>query len=252
MIQRLLLACTLFIALFMTSCSFKETITVNEDGSGKMEVEMDGSQLMGIAGSKMRKEEGKKRIDSTLSFKELFSKHKDSIATLPEEKQKLIEELKGWDMHLVMDAETEEMIIGLQTDFENISSLSDMMRTFSDLKKLDDKPDTPTPKLGLYSDNLNTSYTYDAKTFTKKVEQKKAEVDDDDTDPDTEKMVDFYRKMFEESTYTVHYIFPNKIKSVSNKNAVISKNRKEVTIKYQFIEYMDDPERLSLTVKFEK
>ena len=71
---------------FCTSCQFSENIYINEDGTGKITFNMDGSELMDMMGEQMAKENGE-RIDSIISFKELMKTAKDSVAKLSAEEQ---------------------------------------------------------------------------------------------------------------------------------------------------------------------
>jgi hypothetical protein len=50
----------------------------------------------------------------------------------------------------------------------------------------------------------------------------------------------------------VNYKFPKKVKSVSNKSATISADKKTVTVVYPFTDYLDRPKDMSLEVEFEK
>ncbi|GGB76123.1 hypothetical protein GCM10007424_15150 [Flavobacterium suaedae] len=224
-------------------------MVLKEDGTGTMHMEMDGSMLMMMAGDKMEKEgEGPTKIDSIISFGELFKEKKDSIAQLPKDKQELIKNLEKWDMHMLMDTETKEMIIGMETSFDDVSGLENTLNAFSELKKLNDKEGAPAqgPGLGVGNENTEVKYFYNGKTFKKEVIYNKPETDEEEDDS-----MEMYKQMFAESTYVVDYTFPKRIKSVSNKDAVISADRKNVVITYSFMEYIENPEILSMTIKFE-
>ena len=60
----------IFISIIFSSCTFTEDIYINDDGTGKFTMDMDGSSLMAM----IPKDSGKveKNIDSTFTFKELF------------------------------------------------------------------------------------------------------------------------------------------------------------------------------------
>ncbi|OIQ21065.1 MAG: hypothetical protein BM557_04730 [Flavobacterium sp. MedPE-SWcel] len=243
---KLLLALSLLFMMFATSCNFTENITINEDGSGVMSVEMDGSELMQMAGEELAKEKQEK-IDSTIVFREIFKEYKDSIAALPEEQRDILRRFEKMEMNMLMDTETREMNIGLKMKFEKASELSDMMKSFSDLRKLQGSDSGRTqPDLGFDNENSRTDYFYDGKKFKKTVVVESVEEKDD-----SDKKEDMYKDMFASSSYTLNYKFPEKIKSVSDKRAVVGEDKKTLTLKYSLSDYMDNPEKMSIEVEFE-
>ena len=64
------------------SCQFSEELTLNEDGSGKMSIKFDGSEIMKIGGEKVS-ENKEEDVDTLIVFKEFLEEHKDSISKLP-------------------------------------------------------------------------------------------------------------------------------------------------------------------------
>ena len=67
------------LAITLVSCQFSEPSILNEDGTGRMSLTMDMSEMMAMmptGDSTMVK------MDSIISFKKLFEEKKDSIATL--------------------------------------------------------------------------------------------------------------------------------------------------------------------------
>jgi len=56
--------------------------------------------------------------------------------------------------------------------------------------------------------------------------------------------------IFESSKYIIKYHFPKEVKSVSNKQAMFSEDRKTITIEFPFNEYMKEPEKTNFEVVF--
>jgi len=235
---KLLLILSAFIAFLTTSCNITENITINEDGSGIMTMDVDASQLMGMAGGEMAKEG---RIDSTFTFKEMFKQKADSIAKLPAAEQEKFKQLQNVTGHILMDPDTGEFAIKFDNKFKNAAELGNMMGAMTAISK--SKMQEGAPSMG--AQDPPTSYFYDGKKFKKtiKAADKSAEAEND-----TLQMV---KAMFEGSTYTVNYKFPKKVKSVSNKSAVISADKKTVTVAYDLVDYMDKPKEMDLEVIFE-
>ncbi|ANO47776.1 hypothetical protein B0A78_05095 [Flavobacterium columnare NBRC 100251 = ATCC 23463] len=59
-----------------------------------------------------------------------------------------------------------------------------------------------------------------------------------------------YKTILEASKYVVKYHFPKAVKTVSNKSAVFSKDRKIATIEFKWDEIVKSPECLNLEVQF--
>ncbi|WP_452221358.1 hypothetical protein [Lacinutrix salivirga] len=239
------------LTLFLTSCQFSENIYINEDGSGKMEFAFDGSQLMQMAGDKM-KEGNEKAMDSTFSFKELFDAKRDSISKLPAEEQEKLKSLEKFSMHMKMDPEASLMQFEMFTDFKNASELQDMfkaMNNFSNMKgKGKAEVNTANNPFSSLGENGATElkYNYDGKTFSRSVTVTDKELYKQMTDSIGE-----MGAMFGSSTYKLNYHFPKPVKSVSNENAMFSADRKTVTLEFPFMKYMTDPEALNLEVILE-
>src|SRR5690606_25272321 len=207
---------------FTTSCNFTETIIINEDGSGTMTIAMDGSQLMAMAGEEISGETGGERMDTIMDFKELLKDKKDSIAKLPEKERKAIEALSGMKIKMLMDPNSAEFKLDMINEFKNIAELQDMMKMLNEAQSMNRKTATP---FGSMDNKAKVSYLYDGRKFSRKVELPNNAV----IAPDSLAM---YVEMFETSNYVLSYTFPKKIKRVSNKGAVVSEDRKTLTLAY--------------------
>jgi len=237
-----------FVLATLTSCTLTENIYVNDNGTGKFSVDMDGSSLMAMAGDQLGPD-AKKNIDSTFTFKQLFEEKKDSIAKLSPEAQKELKKLENFVVNTKMNGEKKEFLMTISTDFKNVNELQDALQSLSALQKLEGGANAATPfGKGLGDNNSKLSYTYDGKKFTRKAvidKQKVAEKAKDST-------ADMSKMIFASSNYIIKYHFPKKIKKVSNPNALFSEDRKSITIQYPFTDYMENPDKLNFDVEFEK
>ncbi|MDR7212330.1 hypothetical protein [Flavobacterium piscis] len=243
-----------FLIAILTSCTFTENIYVNDNGTGKFSVDMDGSSLMAMAGDQLGDQMGadaKKNIDSTFTFKQLFEEKKDSITKLSPEAQKELKKLENFVVSTKMNAEKKEFLMTLSTDFKNVNELQDILQTLSTLQKLEKGTGSAAATAfgeGFGNNNTKLNYTYDGKKFTRKavIDTQKLAEKANDTAPDMSKMI------FASSNYILKYHFPKKIKKVSNPNALFSEDRKTITIQHTFTDYMDNPDKLNFEVEFEK
>jgi len=237
-----------FVLATLTSCTLTENIYVNDNGTGKFSVDMDGSSLMAMAGDQLGPD-AKKNIDSTFTFKQLFEEKKDSIAKLSSEAQKELKKLENFVVNTKMNSEKKEFLMTISTDFKNVNELQDALQSLSALQRLEGGASAATPfGKGLGDNNSKLSYTYDGKKFTRKAvidKQKVAEKAKDST-------ADMSKMIFASSNYIIKYHFPKKIKKVSNPNALFSEDRKSITIQYPFTDYMENPDKLNFDVEFEK
>src|SRR5690606_36046479 len=120
----------LSLSLFM-SCNFTEEIHLNGDGSGKMSIHFDGSQLMSLAGEEMG-QTTEKAVDSTLAFKDFLLEHKDSISRLSAEQQARLRRLEPFSMRMVMEPEEKTMLFDLFRDFDRVDAVNDAFNVFQD------------------------------------------------------------------------------------------------------------------------
>lgn len=241
-----------FLLATLTSCTFTENMYINDNGTGKFSVDMDGSSLMAMAGDQLGDQMGadaKKNIDTTFTFKQIFEEKKDSIAKLSPETQKELKKLESFVVNTKMNGEKKEFLMTLSTDFKNVNELQDILQTASALQKLEGGAGASNPiGSGLGNNNSRLSYTYDGKKFTRKaiLDKQKIAEKAKDTAADMSKMI------FASSNYVVKYHFPKRIKKVSNPNALFSEDRKSITIQYPFTDYMENPDKLNFEVEFEK
>ena len=199
--------------LCMSSCTIKEKVVINEDGSGSFSYgfDMAGMYKMGMKSSDSLKD--KKVIDTTFNFKELFDKAKDSIAKLPAAEKEMLKVLENFKISLKVNEEQKQMEYNMIFDFPDLNSIQKMASPTQAMEKLalSDKK-----RLGALSAAPKSE---DNKKEVSKPKKKKGKEEDD---PFSKKMDD----MMKECKYSMEYHFPKKIKTVSLKNAVIAADRK--------------------------
>ena len=118
-----------FITVLFVACNFTEEIHFNEDGTGKMNIGFDGSEMLQMLPStdSTKLEEV---IDSTLVFKDLLRDKKDSIAQLSPEQQAQLKKLEPFSLHMLVNAEEGIMNFDMFTDFKDVSEINDAFNAF--------------------------------------------------------------------------------------------------------------------------
>ena len=233
------------LTLFLWSCNFTEDLFIEEDGSGKIAINFDGSELMQMGGGEQLNASTEK-IDSIISFKELLELKKDSIAQLPEEEQRKLKKLENFKMHMIVDGENKDMKMNLFTNFKNVNELSDVFSAFQNAGAFSAKGENTPNKQVSVGDATEVSYSFNKNTFKRIGKVTNEEL--------LQKSVDSLGSMemfLSSSTYTLNYHFPRRVKSVSVKGALFSEDRKTVIYKVPFMDYMKNPEALNIEVVLE-
>ncbi len=246
----------LFAIVLLTACNFTENLEINNDGSGTFSVALDGSGLMVMTGDQMgkmiEKHSSKKVIDSVFSVKKFLNDKKDSIAKLSPQERENLKKLENFEIHVKMDALKNQFMFSMDTPFQKITELENVMDNLRKLKALKGKNVQDQMAIPLGDDfgnnnaKINFAYTgasfsRTAKLLGKKIQRKK------ETDS-----LGMLKMVFAGSSYTLKYHFPKRVKTVSNPDALFSADKKTITVNYPFVDYMDNPDKLNLKVEFEE
>lgn len=250
----------LLVVLAVSSCTMKEKMVLNEDGSGSFLYGFDFSGIFKMGFKSSDSTKINKVVDTVFTFKEVFAKAKDSIAKLPEAEKQKLKILENFKVSVKANDAEKQLKFDMEYNFPSIDSLANMV---SPLESLEAMPRIgPGKQLGSLStvvpeqQNKKThfSYSYNGKVFEKKflipgdakksVKKKKREKASDD---------DFSKKMNEvlkECKYSIEYHFPKRIKTVSLKNVIIAKDRKSFILDTPIEDFPED-EDLGFKVTFE-
>lgn len=233
--------------IVLGSCTFTEEITINPDGTGKYNLDMDGSSIMAMMPKDSLKQE--KNIDSVFSFKEMFEGKRDSIAKLSKEEQAKIKNLEKFNMRMKMNFDTKQFLFAMNTDFKSVAELQEVMGSMSELQKMNkgQVKNNPMGDMGGFgSSTAKINYEYNGKKFSRKAIVDKEALKKLENDSAAAS----YKMIYESSKYIIKYHFPKPVKKVSNTSALFSEDRKTITIEYSFNEYMKEPEKLNFEVVF--
>lgn len=235
-------------ATTIISCQFTETMVLNEDGSGRMSIELNMDDFMAMGGSSM--DSVATKIDTTVYMKELLKEKKDSISQLPKAEQDRLKKMENFNIHIKMDTETSEMGFDVHTDFRTINEANDLMNGITQAGNLmpsDDEITSDDNQDEAPSDVIGVSYSFKNGVFKRDayVKDEKLHKQQLDSLKSTE---DFLTGM----NYTLSYTFPRPVKNASNAEASLSLDGKTITVVAGFIDYMKDPDLLDLEVELER
>lgn len=250
----------LLVVVAISSCTIKEKMVMNEDGSGAFSYgfDMSGMFKMGMKSSDSLKK--KQAIDTAFTFKELFDKAKDSIAKLPAIDQAKLKVLENFKIRMKIDEDKKQfeydMAFGFNSikDIQNMASPGETLETLalSDKKRLGALSAVPK------QENTNTaSFIYNDVMFVKNVAAVKAQgksnakpakkKEKPGDDPFGKKM----GEMMKECKYSIEYHFPKRIKTVSLKNAVIAADRKSFVYDVPLQDLPENGAEIGFKVLFE-
>ena len=236
------------LAVTLVSCQFSETMVLNEDGTGRMSLSLDMSEMMAMMPMNDTLD---MKMDSVMSFKQLFEEKKDSISKLPKDEQERLKLMENYQMRILMDPEKQKMEYEIFTDFKSVSEANNLMEglntsesmsvspmgTTSQSKEKKESQEQPTAVKFTFENNVfkRDAYIKDAAAFAKISDSLQA-----------------FESFMEDAMYTIKYTFSKKIKSVSIKDAKISNDGKTVTFQKPFFAYMKNPDELDVEIILEE
>lgn len=254
-------------ACFIASCNVTESIVFNQDGSGEFlaTYEMgEAIKAMSVAmggDENKEKKEGGEIMDTTIVFADIMETYKDSVAALPEEKRLAMEAVKDMYMRMQINEDEGVMSFGMGMQFESIDDLKDIRKKLKKIQSLNSQGDQvnamkENSPLGNFMGNENNdvAYIYTTDGFSRmtsiKLPDEATEDAIDELFDETDESNQQFLEYFEGSFYNVKLTFPKAVKSIDVKGAEFSDDRKTVTYKTNWVEYLKNPKLLDVNVKF--
>ena len=236
------------IAVTLISCQFSETMILNEDGSGTINVAVDLSEMMAFGGAALA-DSLPMKMDTIIYMKQFLEEKKDSISQLSALEQKKLKDLENFNLGIKMDSETSEMTYSISTNFKNIGEANNLMNGLEKIASL-------TPSLDSGSDGKNEGSSQDVigvdYSFNNGIFKRDAYIKDalrHKSEVDSLKNTEAF---LSSSIFKLKYTFPKKISKTSNPEATFSADRKTVMVEEPFIAYFKNPNLLDLEVILEK
>jgi hypothetical protein len=236
----------LFLLILLTvSCQVTETLQLNADGSGTIEVAhlRDEHSYMQIAKENYSNENIYK--DTTYVFGDYIKKHQETFSRTPVADQNVFVTYSNVKVHRKASSYDKEFRTTYTQNFQKASDIVDLSKTdhyIDDIKN--------NYALSAEEHYYKVCYDYAGNRFNRIVtiidtlEQKK-EFDK------IEELKMKYKGYKLIQNYVLNYHFPRKIQSVSNSLAKISDDRKSLSIQFLLSDCMQNPVSTNLEVVFE-
>lgn len=247
----------LFLTLFLLGCyEVNQDIVINENGSGTFSTHMDLAQMIemmqSFAGDEMDKEGLDKVIDTVINM----SSFVDTAKNISEEERKLLEKGK---MRMQMNLKEKKFIIDTDFPFSNysqlqslmgetggMSALTNVMKSMFDKGKEEAQPDSPKePDL----DEIGSVFVTVAKDGTLSKKLDKAKYESLMSRPEMAQMKEVSSAGIE-ILYTTTIKLPRPLKSADNPLIKVSDDKKTLTLKYNYLELFENPDKFSYTITF--
>ncbi|QOG02249.1 hypothetical protein [Flavobacterium sp. MDT1-60] len=225
--------------ILVSSCQITETIKINPDGSGSIEVFQlrDENSYMQL-GRPLSSSE--KFTDTIFVFQDYITKYTATFVKFNKSDQALFQEHANVKMHVKLDPIQMENFNVISSDFKKIEELPNVYESLSLANSL--KENYPVSK-----ESFKIKYTFDGSVFKRYlviVDQQKFDQD--------KKMFEERKKTYSKyklaQSYTLKYHFPGKIKSISNEKAIISPDKKSFTLEFQLSDCLQNPKITNLEV----
>jgi hypothetical protein len=232
--------------LLTVSCQVTETLHLNSDGSGTIEVMhlRDENSYMQIAQENYSKEDVYK--DTTYVFGDYIKKHQETFSRTPVADQKVFLRYSEVKVHRKASSYEKEFRTTYTQNFQKASDIVDLSKTdhyLDDIKN--------NYALSAEEHYYKVSYDYTGNRFNRTVtiidtlEQKK-EFDK------IEELKTKYKGYKLVQNYVLNYHFPRKILSVSNPLAKISDDHKSLSIQFLLTDCLQNPVSTNLEVVLEQ
>jgi hypothetical protein len=251
----LLPLCCLFL---LAGClEIKEDLEIKNNGSGQLAVNTDMSQLLDIMQTYIGKEEMEKELpgkvmDTTLLMKTIV----DTARDITPEKKALVRDGK---IHMQLNMDQKIFKADMHFPFHNLSDLEKLYASMNDgslgtadlFKGLSHSGDSVAAPGNNVPDmnQFNSIYDFTAKDgmISRKVNMEKLKALKESSQ--FAQMKDA-TNMGMEIPYTLTLHLPRPVKKVDNSIAMLSEDKKTVTLKYNLMDVFDHPEKFEYTVAY--
>lgn len=232
----------ILLILLTTSCHITETIIMNPDGSGTIEIyslrDENSVQQMG------RNNFGFEKFrDTTFSFRDYIAKYQETFVKFNKADQAIFQEHANVKMQIKVDPVLMENFNKVSFDFKKLEEIPDVYESLDLANSL--KQNYPVE-----TNFYKIKYSFDGSIFKRNIIITNQEKFDQEKKELTErqKMLSKYKVL---QLYTLQYHFPRKIKSVSNEKAIFSADKKSLTLEFQLLDCLQNPELTNLEVVLE-
>lgn len=239
-INRNIVAC--FLLLLTVSCQVTETLHLNPDGSGSIEVVelRDENSYMQLVKEAYSKEDIYK--DTTYIVSDYFQKYSETFNRTAPEDQAVYKHYSNVKVHSKKSSYDKEFRTVISQNFQKATEIVDLYKT-------EDYADNIKNNYALSAEEhyYKVRYDYDGHHFSRIVK-----ITDSTHFKNQVDKIDQYKTYYKGHklvlNFQLKYYFPRKIQSVSNPLATISADRKSLSLQLLLTDCLQNPEITNLEV----
>ena len=255
---------TFFLFLLLGCYEVNEEVTIRNDGSGTYQMKMDMGGLLEMiqmmaSEDELKKEELNRAIDTTILFKDVI----DSANNLTAQEKAL---MKNGKMRLQMDMKEKVFKADMDFPFKNYSELQQLMlgpassagmsKAFENIFNPNSPARTDTASAGITDravdpgiDQIGQIYDITVKDgfISKKINPEKLKQLMER--PELAQLKEFKNSGLE-INYSTSIKLPRPVKKVDNINLKLSEDKRTISIKYNLMDMLDNPEKYSWSISF--
>ena len=233
------------LVIVLSSCQVSEQITINDDGSGTIEMTENRHEpsYMRLVGERYGKEDFYK--DSTYVFSDYIKKYNYNFIKFTPVEQILFSRYKDVIVHIKKSSFDKQYKTNFICHFAKVENIPDLYKT-------EDYADDLENNYALTAEKhyFKVSYSYDNSVF-KRIITMTNQDEQNNQKAEMEAAKAKYGNLGFVQEYQLHYNFPRKIKSVSNAAAKISEDKKALSITFPLSDCIANPEITQLEVVLE-
>lgn len=251
---------TFLVTVLFTACiQIEEEVEIREDGSGMVAARTEMGQLFemlkGFASPEDLQKEGMdKALDTTILMKDIV----DTVQELTAENKAL---LRNGKLQLQMNMKENLFNINMNFPFKSIADANKLTKAMTEmdvigksLKNLGGQqpgPDQPAamPASGGGIEKISSMYDVSFNNGEYKKVLNKARYDSLISDPKLQESRGMFSMMGDMSLNLTVKV-PKKVKSVSNPRAIISADKKTVTLKGDIVAALDSPKLMEIIIRY--
>jgi hypothetical protein len=231
--------------ILTTSCQITETIHLNQDGTGEIEINelRDEHSYMQLMGENYSKEEVFR--DTAYVFQDFITKYSETFSRLPASEKVIFQKFGTVKVHIKKSSYEKEFRTTISQNFTKIEEVADLYKTEEYADDLEHNY-----ALSAEEHYYSVNYAFDGSVFKRMVKI---------TDPlelkKQQDKIEGYKTQVSKfkitQPYILKYHFPRNIKTVSNPKAKISEDKKSLELQFLIADCLVNPESTNLEVILE-
>lgn len=241
---------TLLTTFLFTSCNMYQDVTFKENGAVSYKMMVDMTEMMQMAPNAAESlgEKGLNK-DTTVSLIDFIKDNaKKDKKELSKEQLSLLKDVENLFLQVTTGEDNSEFKFSIFGDFSDADDLNKSLAAMKEYDTLMEDKKDKKKKNDMFSSLANSDITFkwDGKTMQSIMKSEKNEEEEL-----SDKDISLMNSMFSGGKAKISYHFPQRVKNVSNPDAVFSQDGKTVILNYSFTEMLKSAANQNITIEVE-